>query len=599
MAEVLKQGLGIGFKCGKQEFLAPYIKGDSVAVDGTFYLTTDTHRLYVGDNGKAVPVNQGILSVANTTALGNIDGEPGQFYYIENSNILCVYSGTQWIQINTDTGIADLINTISSGGTNAARVNTIVVDSKGGEVDHSFDIAVKDGLTLTIDEDNLSGEKNDIPGTNIPKFTIAGDKSTLSAKTSTENTTNGATIQLSSTNGSATGSVDFVVTKNGTLTVDSDNDIRLEIKDTHLQKSETAGAGSIVVTEDATGFQVTIADSDGNDSFDRIDPQIKIGNAAAVPFVNGVATLDGYSKSEIDTKLQTLNAMVYRGTVGSSGGSAGSGLLLNDDNTIASIIGYKDDEGDAVYRVGDTFLLLEDFSFKAAGSNASTKYEAGSLIIAKGTETNGIITADLQFDAIEESNNTDTTYTFTEATEAAEGVYDAGYGINLTSDEGAPGTLILKGKNVTDSLSVGVEKVSSTDQDGGTREVISFVHDSTSQKDSTGADVDFIAGKSFTAVTGVTRDGTGHIRGIQTTKVQLGAVASSIADDKVETSVKDNVGTVSHKIIVNDAQGVPVSETETKFDLKSDTFQITDSDTTVGSNTQHGLKINMVWGSFE
>lgn len=596
MAEVLKQGLGIGFKCGLQDALAPYIAGTSTAVDGTFYLTTDTHRLYVGDNGKAVPVNQGILSVANATALAGKTGEPGQFYYLEDNNILCVYSGSQWIQINTDTGIADLINTISSGGANTARVNTLVFDSNGQSVDHSFDVAVKDGLTLTINEDNLSDAG--APETKVPKFTIAGDKSTLSAKTSTENTTNGATIQLSSTNGSATGAVDFVVTENGTLTVDGDNDIKLAIKDTHLIQSETAGAGSIVVTEDATGFQVAVVDSDGNDSFDRLDPQIKIGNAAAVPFVNGVATLDGYSKSEIDTKLQTLNAMVYRGTVGSSGGSAGSGLTLNADKTIASVTGYKDDEGDAVYRLGDTFLLIEDFTFKAAGDTAARKYEAGSLIIARGTESNGIITTStLTFDVVEESNNTDTTYTFTEATEAAGGSYDAGYGINLTSKEGAPGTLILKGKNVSGGASVAVEKVSSTEQDGGVKEVISFAHDAVTRSNTTGAAKTLVTGGKISVVTGVTSDNTGHTTGVEVTEVTLGNTGSKVATNAITTSVENGVGTIAHRIVVQDGQGSDMSDNTSQFTLSSNSLTITDSNTGTAPNAD-GLKIEMVWGSF-
>lgn len=609
MAEVLKQGMNIGFKCGTQANLEKYILGAGVnktingvavtgaaAADGVFYLTTDTNRLYVGNNGKAVPVNQGIRTVTNTTELSQITGQPGEFYYVSNGNILAVYSNNQWIQINTDTGIDRLVNTIASAGTNAASIATRVYDSKGGEVSDAFDIAVENGLTLEIVEDNLTDAG--APEDKTPKIKIKGDTHTLTAA---GDGTNKAKVTLGSTNGSASGNVTLAVTKNGTLTTDANNNISLEIKDTYLPSSDTAGAGAITVTEDATGFKVTVADSDGNDSFDRIDPQIKIGNAAAVPFVNGVATLDGYSKGEIDSKLQALNAMTYRGTVGASG-SAGTGLTLDSNKYITAITGYKDDQNDAVYRVGDTFLLIEDFTFRASGDTAARKYEAGSLLIARGTETAGVITSNLSFDVVEESNNTDTTYKFTEVTEAAEGNYDAGYGIALTSIEGKPGQLVLKGKNVAGGLSVAVEKVSSTDSDGGVKEVISFAHDTVTKKDTTGAAKELVGGGKITVVTGVTRDNTGHTSGIETTEVTLGATGSSIAKDTVTTSVTSNVGTIAHEIVVNDAQGSEMSKTTTKFDIKSDTFTITDSDTTIGSGenaeTQHGLKINMVWGSF-
>ena len=57
------------FKRGAQSDLAKYLStGGSQAIDGAFYLTSDTNRLYVGKdlgsgNIKAVPVNQGVITV--------------------------------------------------------------------------------------------------------------------------------------------------------------------------------------------------------------------------------------------------------------------------------------------------------------------------------------------------------------------------------------------------------------------------------------------------------------------------------------------------------------------------------------------------------
>lgn len=81
------------------------------AQEGAFYLTNDTHRLYVGAatgvvDGETVyspvAVNQGIVDVANIAALpATSEVNAGEFYYAKDENVLCVFNGTQWIQINT------------------------------------------------------------------------------------------------------------------------------------------------------------------------------------------------------------------------------------------------------------------------------------------------------------------------------------------------------------------------------------------------------------------------------------------------------------------------------------------------------------------
>lgn len=77
------------------------------ATDGYFYLTTDTHRLYVGQGEALVPVNEGVLTVANIEALPE-SAHAGDFYYATAENVLCVYNGSQFIQINPDTGMTSV-----------------------------------------------------------------------------------------------------------------------------------------------------------------------------------------------------------------------------------------------------------------------------------------------------------------------------------------------------------------------------------------------------------------------------------------------------------------------------------------------------------
>lgn len=70
--------------------------------DGAFYLTTDTHRLYVGQGTDLCPVNEGVITVANVESLPET-AITGSFYYATEENILCVYNGQTFVQINPDT----------------------------------------------------------------------------------------------------------------------------------------------------------------------------------------------------------------------------------------------------------------------------------------------------------------------------------------------------------------------------------------------------------------------------------------------------------------------------------------------------------------
>lgn len=82
--------------------------------DGCFYLTTDSHRLYIGTgNNKADLVSQSVITYPDWAAIEALSNSSssnyapglcseGQFYYAKAENILCTYSNGKWIQINPD-----------------------------------------------------------------------------------------------------------------------------------------------------------------------------------------------------------------------------------------------------------------------------------------------------------------------------------------------------------------------------------------------------------------------------------------------------------------------------------------------------------------
>ena len=145
----------IKFFSGVQSDLNKYFLGsndanEGKAIEGAFYLTTDTQRLYIGRDITVnsttktipIPVNQGILTVASVTALPTYNSvdppHSGEFYYASAENVLCIFNGKTWVQLNPDTNYNDAIeitkSIISEGhsvtGTFVKTTDTAIVNNK-------------------------------------------------------------------------------------------------------------------------------------------------------------------------------------------------------------------------------------------------------------------------------------------------------------------------------------------------------------------------------------------------------------------------------------------------------------------------------------
>lgn len=256
----------LGFKAGSQADLNKYLPGKENAgllTEGVFYLTTDTHRLYIGrkssEDGKTypVPVNQGILSVNSIEDLKDDMGNTGEFYYIEGPNILCIKSGGKWVQINPDTdtkitgfeaNITNIEGTASNGAKIAHTITTDEKDDQGGNKTHSSEFTVKGG-------DNVS-------------VTVNGKEIIISSSDIDTNTTN----------------TDLAVTPN----------------------------------DGTTGYKIVITDSDSGTVDATLDPEIQYGKStqkSSGKFENGILTLDVYTTNEVDNLLKTADALVFRGVI--------------------------------------------------------------------------------------------------------------------------------------------------------------------------------------------------------------------------------------------------------------------------------------------
>lgn len=262
----------LGFKSGVQNDLNKYLIGgekDGQAAEGVFYLTTDTHRLYIGrksleDQTKIypVPVNQGILPVDSLEDLKDDMGDTGEFYYIKGSNILCIKSGGQWIQINpdTDTKVEDFEASIEATTSNSAKILH----------------------TIETNDDSIDPFKTE--------FSIVG----------------GSNITVTADN----------VNKSITISTPDDNDTTIDsIAAIPLKGSTESGATE---EEKKTGYNIKITDSEGGSkegSF--LDPEVKYGKdkASSAKFRDNILTLDVYTTNEVDNLLKTADALVFRGII--------------------------------------------------------------------------------------------------------------------------------------------------------------------------------------------------------------------------------------------------------------------------------------------
>ena len=191
------------------------------AQDGVFYLTTDSNRLYVGQGETMALLNQTVQIVSAVSALPT-NANTNDFYYCTAENVLAVYNGTQWVQINPDTtNKAATLSTTVGGSKDAVTLTTEfkVTDSKDKEIG-AFDVTTFEGgrgIDITAGEDKIivasnvdfdlgvSGETNkasvaltgsgDSVDADAGKFDIVGDGL---ATVSVEGTT--ITVSVADTN---------------------------------------------------------------------------------------------------------------------------------------------------------------------------------------------------------------------------------------------------------------------------------------------------------------------------------------------------------------------------------------------------------------
>lgn len=278
--------------------------------------------------------------------------------------------------------------------------------------------------------------------------------------------------------------VDSISASNGHITGYTTKNVKLPT-DLNTKNSEvtvTVGANASG-NNNAGSIVVAVKDSDSNTKTGRADNVLytKITVDGTEKTVYNQGSLGSfYSAAKIEEKLNAVNAMTYKGTVGSSGATV----------TALPSSGVK---------IGDTYKVA------TKGTYGGHSCDVGDLLIATGTESSGVITSTtLTWTYVPSGDDTDTQHNVSvkAGTDAADIVLGNNTGASTTDVTIAAGTAI----NVTG------DEASDT---------ITIAHENVTRSDGTNTAVSPAAGKSFTVVDEVSTNDQGHVTGIKTKTVNL------------------------------------------------------------------------------
>lgn len=546
------------------------------AQDGVFYLTTDTNRLYVGVNSNRVLLNQTVNIVANMNALNTLASgwsdtdkrsHENDFYYITSDNVLAVYLGKDigWKQINPDDDTK--VDEVSVAGTVSNNVATIAVtvdsvnEQTGATTSESGSIDISGSGTVKISETNDG-------------LQILGETYSLGKSVSQDNNRR-ATIQLNSSDSNLSSSVTLVSNSSDLTFENSGDNILVKVNNSHLVND------SVDVSIPSAGtLEVEVLDSDGSGGTGSLsNVGIALNDGTYAPIVAsaaGTSTGALYSKNEIDTMLEGLDGMTYKGTIGDSGATINALPTTNVKN-------------------GDTYVIVKRgwtaSNFAGATFNSQTIAEMasgtriGDMLIAKGTEQNGAITAaTLEWTYIPAGNDALDAVTYSAVVNTSEN------SIKLQNANNA-GIAKLVLSDVTNGDVVVTSAVSTT---GNTDDTLTatIAHKTYSAVTPTAAATLSNGSTSFTAIKGITLS-NGHVTAIETdtfTPVTYD-LEGATATNNTSFTVATNSGTNDVDVEIGLVDSNNQSRASATFNLASSSIKLT-------AGNSGDVTMNIEWGSF-
>lgn len=629
------------FKRGTQANLNALINAKGPYVDGAFYLTSDTDRLYVAQSAdELVELNKSITIVENQSKLPAKSAvEEGQFYYLSNDNILCIYSGGEWVQINpdtdTNTSVKDftIVRTSNTGG-NLTYTYTLTEQDKDGTplknpisgtfVISSADIVALANVAVDIDATATEGKDGAIlalggagadtkadagkvtiqQGDNVA-VTVDKNVVTIAANNMRNTLTNtGSTIALKDAEGGDAGSV--IVEGTGALNTDTSTAGKIQI--THKTSGATAGsygptAGAInaktrklnvpKVTVDTYGHITAISDSEMtlpvNSTYTM--KEVAVGDKAGSLKVS-IQDQDS-TPSEAQSGQILYNTITVDGTkstvynqedLGSFYSATQVDKLIRelDSMTYRGTVGTGNSTVSALptakVKIGDTYKVA------TGGTYAGTSASIGDLFIAIGKDgakeglDGYLATADVAWTYINSGLDTDTQYKFDATTNKItiiDTVNNGHQDIDLKAATGAPLT------------------ITGAARDGSTNASITIDHTEsgvTAKAYGPATDAGPAAGGTFT-VPSFTVNKYGHVTAANDRTITLPDVITyKLTQDETNKNkvvLKDNSNTASGSIEIKD-KGTNITVTPTQTGAGNDTLFTINHDTFTAKETGDG-----------
>ena len=523
---------------------------------GSFYLTTDTNRLYVcnTEGGALVELNQSINTVETIGQLptGTTGAQKGQYYYVSGSNVLAYYDGTQWKQINPDATLVDnKENTVVEGNNNAVKVTSTVEDTEDHSSIGHVTFTGTDAVTTKTSENNTV-----IIDAHDTKYDLTSGAATINEKVA-------AKIVLGSDIESET-DTEVNVYGGANITVENTVDgIKISAADAANMYND-----SVEHAYDAAGAHtVTVIDGDGAKVSNKVTPTIKYGENAdtSAVFVGGndtpTATLDVYTTKEVDSLISMADAMHYRGIVTAE--------------TAATKLNFATAQNGDTYKVGEKLTT-------------PVHAEIGDLVIAKGTEIDGSLAgaSDAVWEVIPSGDSQ-----VINASVIAETIHKFTIEDNATGAAGNIGSIEFFDDGETGNI-----KITSAAVANDTGIEVTVSHGKANA--TTASDVEHNVANDvaqtaeneaeFTAVTTLSYDKNGHIVSAETGTLKVVDTHNHLVSNEYATKGGSNeIGTavqVTNTIVADDESKVGT------FTLDSDTLKLSQNNGTIS--------IDMIWGSF-
>ena len=544
------------FKLGTQAKIDEMITKKTGYSIGTFYLTKDSDRLYVGQATGLKLLNKSVQVVETEEGLTTLTASWGadklshkdDLAYISGKNILAYFNGTGWTQINPDHN--DQLKSVLVNVEDATKGAKVTTEVEVGEITKS------DAFTIT----GANGAKVEkVDDSNNIKVT--GDTYTMAVNADKDNDVD---IDLTSSLGQDASKVHIVGGKNVTVSKGTGNTINIAAADTTLSE----GVASITPTGELT---IEITDTAGK----SVSPNVTLG----AYLDDGFHAIGGntnetksqwpvYTKSQVDDKFKTLNPMRYRGTLGSSG----QHNITADFNLVDGLTDVSS---------GDMFLVSGSAKY-----GTSKTANSGDILIASGTENDdGVFDAThpitWNFIPSGDEQRMDTQYKFT----VDKSTNTMTISSNLNGTENDVGKIqLLAGSDIILSTTTNDTPTG----DGDKNQLLTTIahaalFDATKNISKSTANLTQ-ANNTFNAIKNITVNKNGHVTAIETETVNpitytpgLGAVDA--IDNGVKFSYSLNAG--------NEA----VTDKNAYFNLTSTTLSVTAASSATAS-------VELLWGEF-